>query len=89
MKAQELIDVLSLNPDAEVFSIRQWYDGDSDQREIDNVAVITNGDSFVIVPNELYTKAEAIAYAGSHKYFPDWRSCFELAKSEESIIMVD
>jgi len=60
MTAQELIDILSVDPDAEVLAIHTQYDGNSDQSTMEQVQVVATSGTFVITTTDYYDKRFAI-----------------------------
>ena len=62
MLAKDLIKILELNPDAEVFSVHTQYNGGEDESTIEPALSLTNGDYFIITVDDFHDKAEAMFF---------------------------
>ena len=60
MIAKELIEILSIDPNAEVMAIHTQYDGDSDQSTVEDVQIVATSGAFVVVTKNYYDKKAAI-----------------------------
>jgi len=65
LTARELIDILSLNPDAPVYALHTQYVGYAEETTEHDAQVVTDGDSFTIIANNYYDRLHAAGYENS------------------------
>jgi len=86
MKAQELIDILALNPEGEVEVVQCHYDGSEDVYDFEEPQVVTDGYTFVITPKNTADRYAAVLYLTDFRQkYPDQKK----VESTDPVIYTD